>query len=79
MRGRLGTVERIIRLVLAGLGLWLAASLGFGTAGAWVTLAVVAILVATAAVGYCPLWALLHLTSRHGLHRVPARDAHAGV
>lgn len=69
MKANVGAVDRMIRVVLAALGWWLAASVGYATAGGVIVLLVAGILVATAAIGYCPLYAVLSVSTRGGWHR----------
>jgi DUF2892 family protein len=69
MRRNMGAADRAARVVLAALGWWLAASLGYATAGGVIVLVVAGILVVTAAAGYCPLYTLLSVSTRGGWHR----------
>ncbi len=69
MKGNMGAVDRAARLVVAGLGWWLAASVGYATPGGVIVLVVAGILVATAAAGYCPLYSVLSVSTRGGWHR----------
>lgn len=58
-----GTVDRAIRVVIAiaaVVGAWL---VGFGSVWAWVLLAVAAVMLVTAAVGFCPLYRLVGLST----------------
>ncbi len=73
MKGNVGAVDRGVRVVLAALAWWLAASVGYATVGGVIVLVVAGILVATAAAGYCPLYALLSVSTRGRAHR----SAHA--
>ncbi len=70
MKGNVGTADRAARLVLAALGWWLAASVGYATAGGVIVLVVAGILVVTAAAGYCPLYSVLSVSTRGGWHRM---------
>lgn len=70
MKRNMGPADRGIRVVLAGVGWWLAATIGYATAGGVIVLVVAGILAATAAVGYCPLYAPLSLSTRGGVHRI---------
>ena len=69
MMRNVGTADRGLRLVIAALGWWLAASVGYATAGGIIVLVVAGILVVTALAGYCPLYALLRVSTRGGGHR----------
>jgi hypothetical protein len=69
-----GAVDRWLRLIIAALGWWLAASIGYATAGGIIVLVVAGILVITAVTGYCPLYALLRVSTRDGGYRsLPGR------
>lgn len=69
-----GTADRWLRLVAAALGWWLAASVGYATAGGIIVLVVAGILVVTALTGYCPLYALLRISTAGGGYRsLPGR------
>jgi hypothetical protein len=72
MHMNMGSTDRLVRLIVAALAWWLAASIGYATAGGVVVLVLAGILAITGVVGYCPLYAALRLTSRHGMHRMPA-------
>jgi hypothetical protein len=69
-----GALDRVIRLVVG---------IGLGTAtftvltGAWQIIGgiVAAILVVTALVGTCPLYALLHISTRRSGERIPTTTA----
>jgi hypothetical protein len=65
----MGTVDRAVRLIVAALGWWLAASAGYATAGGVVALVVAGILTITAVAGYCPLYAVFGVSTRGGWHR----------
>ena len=59
----MGTIDRFARAVL---GLALVVTFGFGLVAApwsWLALGVGGVLLATAAVGYCPLYSLFGLVS----------------
>lgn len=63
MKRNEGTVDRIVRTAL-GIGaiVW-AGTLGWTTTGALVLLALAVVLLATAAIGFCPLYHLLGLST----------------
>lgn len=72
MKRNMGTADRLVRGFLIGPAAFVAAlAIGIGTLGGIVLVVVAALMVATAAVGYCPLYALLHIRTGGG-HR-PAR------
>ncbi|HMT26300.1 MAG TPA: DUF2892 domain-containing protein [Microthrixaceae bacterium] len=50
-----GSVDRIVRIVVAAAAIGIAAAVGFGSIGGVVLLVVAAIMAVTAAVGSCPL------------------------
>ena len=65
MKQNMGTADRWIRaLVVAPAAVALAAYWGWAGVGAIVALVVAAIMLATAAVGFCPLYALFRIDSR---------------
>ena len=60
-----GTADRVIRVIVGLVAAVLAVAVGLsGTAG--IILGIVAvILLVTGAIGFCPLYALLHFSTRH--------------
>ena len=56
MEKNMNGVDRIIRVVIAIAAVVGAAAVGFGSIGAWLLLVVGAIMLVTAAVGFCPLY-----------------------
>lgn len=56
-------VDRIVRVVIAAAAVALAAVVGFGTVLGVVALVVAAVMVATAASGFCPLYALFGVST----------------
>jgi hypothetical protein len=58
MRTNESTVDRVIRLVIAVAAVGASAAIGFGTVGGIILLVVAGIMAVTAAVGFCPLYAL---------------------
>jgi Inner membrane protein YgaP-like, transmembrane domain len=65
MSSNVNGIDRIVRVVIAIVAVALAAALGFGTVGSWILLAVAAIMLVTAAVGFCPLYRLLGVSTKH--------------
>ena len=65
MKRNESTADRVVRVVLAVLALVAALAVGIGTAGGVVLLVVAVVLAVTAAAGFCPLYALLGLSTRH--------------
>jgi hypothetical protein len=65
MRHNMNTLDRLLRtLLVAPAAVVIGILIGPGSAGAIVLYAVAAIMLATSAVGYCPLYSLLHLDRR---------------
>lgn len=58
MRANESTVDRVIRLVIAVVAVGVSAAIGFGTVGGIILLVVAGIMAVTAAVGFCPLYAV---------------------
>jgi Protein of unknown function (DUF2892) len=72
MTRNMGTADRAVRAFLvAPLAVIAAIAVGIGTVGGIILLAVAAVMLATSAVGFCPLYALLRIHTG-GRHR-PAR------
>lgn len=78
MKKNMGRADRGIRVLVAAGAVAGSGVLGFATAGGIVLLAVAAVMAATAASGYCPLYALLRIKTSgagagghgaFGLHR----------
>jgi Protein of unknown function (DUF2892) len=69
MRRNEGTIDRVVRLVLGVLALAGAFALGLGTVGGILAGVVGIVLLATAATGFCPLYAVL------GVQTCPRRAA----
>jgi Inner membrane protein YgaP-like, transmembrane domain len=63
MKKNMNGVDRIIRLVIAIAAVAGAAALGFGSIGAWLLLLVGAIMLVTAAVGFCPLYRVFGMST----------------
>jgi hypothetical protein len=57
------TIDRVVRLVVAAAAVGGAAALGFGTIGGIIALVVAAVMVATAASGFCPLYSLFGVST----------------
>jgi uncharacterized membrane protein YkgB len=56
MKQNIGNTDRIVRIVIAALlivGAWMA---GFGTIGGIILLVLAVVLLATSAIGFCPLY-----------------------
>lgn len=59
-----GTIDRIIRVVMALAALAGAVAVGPSTVGGILLIALAAILAVTAAIGFCPLYRVLGLSTR---------------
>ncbi len=70
MKLNLGSIERAVRVVLGLVLLGLAAGGILTGVSMWVAGVVGVVLVATAAISFCPLWALL------GISTIPKDKAH---
>lgn len=57
------SIDRIIRLVIAVVALGAAFAIGFPSVGAWVLVVVAAIMLVTAAVGFCPLYRIFGMST----------------
>lgn len=60
------TPDRWIRLLLTVMAAVLALAVGAGTVAGVLLLVVAAVLLVTAATGFCPLYRLVGLSTRHG-------------
>jgi fatty acid desaturase len=58
-----GGLDRIIRVVIAIAAVVGAVAVGLGSVGAWVLLAVAAIMLVTAVTGFCPLYRVFGLST----------------
>lgn len=58
MKRNMHAADRMARVVLAAAAAWLAVAVGPGSAGGVVALVFAGIMTATAATGFCPLYAL---------------------
>lgn len=63
MKRNEGTLDRLVRVVIAVAALAGAAALGFGTVGGIVLLVVAAVMGVTALTGFCPLYAVFGLST----------------
>ena len=63
MRHNENTVDRVVRLVIAAGAVALAAVVGFGSVVGIVSVVVAVVMVATAASGFCPLYALFGVST----------------
>lgn len=66
MTSNVSTTDRIIRLVIAAGALVGAIALGLGSAVGVVLILVAVVMVATAVVGFCPLYRLFGISTRGG-------------
>lgn len=58
-----GTIDRAVRVVVAVVAAAAAAAVGVGTVGGVILLAVAVIMLVTAAVGFCPLYRLIGVST----------------
>jgi hypothetical protein len=58
-----GNMDRVVRLVIAAVAVGVSAAVGFGTVGGIVLLVVAGVMVVTAAVGFCPLYAVFGVST----------------
>lgn len=70
MHKNMSNVDRTVRALIAAVALVVAIVVGAGSVAGIVLLVVTALMTATAAVGYCPLYALFHIDS-HGRRPLP--------
>ena len=70
MTKNMSNLDRVLRAFIAVAALVVAIVIGAGSVAGIVLLVVTALMGATAAVGFCPLYALLHLDS-HGRRPLP--------
>jgi hypothetical protein len=56
-------LDRVIRIIIAIAAVVGAAAVGFGSVGAWVLLVVAAIMLLTAATGFCPLYRVFGIST----------------
>jgi Inner membrane protein YgaP-like, transmembrane domain len=70
MQRNLSNTDRAIRVSIAVAALVVAFIIGAGSTGGIVLLVVTALMAVTAAVGFCPLYALFHFDS-HGRRPLP--------
>ena len=64
MRQNMNEIDQAARLVIAFALALLSLSLGFGTAAGIILLVLSGVLLLTASTAFCPLYSVLHLTSR---------------
>ena len=63
MKKNEGNIDRIVRVVVAVAALVGAAAVGLGTVGGIVLLAAAAIMAVTAAVGFCPIYRVIGVST----------------
>lgn len=80
MKRNMGTADRLIRtfLIAPGAVAW-AAWLGLDTTGGIILLAVAAIMLATSAVAFCPLYALSGISTVRRRKEIPAAGSSDAV
>jgi hypothetical protein len=70
MNTNMSNVDRLLRALIAAVALVVAIVIGAGSVAGIVLLVVTALMGVTAAVGFCPLYALFHIDS-HGRRPLP--------
>ncbi len=68
-----GAADRVVRLVVAVAAVLLSWWAGFSSVGGILLLVVAGIGAVTAAVGYCPTYQLLKISTRPSPHRIASR------
>lgn len=75
----MGTTDRAVRVVIGATALLVSLVFGWGSVVGTVVgialLLVVTLMFVTAAVGYCPTYRLLHISTEPTLHRTPTSEA----
>jgi hypothetical protein len=69
MHKNMGDTDRKVRGVAAALLLLVAWAVGFGTIGGVIAVVLATVMVGTAAVGFCPLYAPFHINTGHRASR----------
>lgn len=64
MNKNMGSLDRVLRTIVAAVAVIVALLVGAGSVAGIVLLALAVVLLATSAVGLCPLYAVLRLDSR---------------
>ena len=75
MNRNVGTVDRVVRALLGVGALALAGTLGWSSTGAIVLLVLAGILLVTAALGFCPLYRLLGISTYRPLTTGSTKEA----
>ena len=66
MKQNMGNPDRIVRIVIAALLAIGAGIAGFSSVGGIILLVLAAVMLATSAVGFCPLYAPFKFSTKHG-------------
>jgi len=66
MKQNMGNPDRIVRIVIAALLAVGAGIAGFSSVGGIILLVLAAVMLATSAVGFCPLYAPFKFSTKHG-------------
>ena len=64
MSTNMSTLDRGLRVLVAAIAVAVAIAIGAGSIGAIVLFVVAGVMLATSAVGFCPLYTLFHIDSR---------------
>ena len=70
-----GTADRIVRLVLGVAAVLVSWWVGFGSLGGILLLVLAGVMLGTAAVGYCPTYRLLRISTYPTPHRISKSEA----
>ena len=65
MRMNESTTDRVVRVIVGLVAAVLGIAVGLSTAGGIILGIIAVILLVTGAVGFCPIYALLHFSTRH--------------
>jgi hypothetical protein len=71
----MGTTDRSVRIVLGVAAVLVSWWLGFGSLGGILLLVLAGVMLVTAAVGYCPTYQLLNVSTHPTPHRISKSEA----
>ncbi|HET6686178.1 MAG TPA: DUF2892 domain-containing protein [Jiangellaceae bacterium] len=75
----MGTTDRSVRAVLGVAAVLVSWWIGFGSLGGILLLVLAGVMLVTAAVGYCPTYQLLHVSTYPTPHRISKSEAKVAV
>jgi hypothetical protein len=64
MSPNMGTLDRVVRILIGVVALAIGVALGAGSVGGIVLFVFAGVMLATSAVGHCPLYAVFHIATR---------------